>query len=111
MDGLHRKIRGSFDPINRSGLLYHVFSPLHVLAGVRPLLRRNGLMIVSTMVILNDGIYAEFNAYGRMQEDGMTFWYPTIPLLEYQLRYMRREPVDALLEPSRDEEPGQVCLR
>jgi SAM-dependent methyltransferase len=100
MDGLHRKIRGSFDLINCSGLLYHVFSPLHVLAGVRPLLRRNGLMIVSTMVILSDGMYAEFNACGRMQEDGMTFWYPTIPLLEYQLRYMRLEPVDALLEPS-----------
>jgi 2-polyprenyl-3-methyl-5-hydroxy-6-metoxy-1,4-benzoquinol methylase len=100
MDGLHRKIRGSFDLINCSGVLYHVFSPLHVLAGARPLLRRNGLMIVSTMVILDDGMYAEFNAYGRMQEDGMTFWYPTIPLLEYQLRYMRLEPVDALLEPS-----------
>jgi 2-polyprenyl-3-methyl-5-hydroxy-6-metoxy-1,4-benzoquinol methylase len=100
MDGLHRKIRGSFDLINCSGLLYHVWSPLHVLAGARPLLRRNGLMIVSTMVVLDDGMYAEFNAYGRMQEDLTTFWYPTIPLLEYQLRYLRLEPVDALLEPS-----------
>src|SRR5260370_2225651 len=40
--------RVSFDLINLSGLLYHLFSPLMVLAGVRPLLKRNALMIVST---------------------------------------------------------------
>lgn len=51
MDGLHRKIKGGFDLINCMGLLYHVWS-LHVLAGARPLLRRNGLMIVSTNVVL-----------------------------------------------------------
>lgn len=42
-----------FDLINCSGLLYHVVSPMHVLLGVRPLLKRNGLMIVSTNVVLS----------------------------------------------------------
>src|SRR6266545_4389451 len=43
----------SFDVINLSGVLYHVFSPLMVLAGVRALLKRNGLMIVSTNVVID----------------------------------------------------------
>jgi len=99
MDGLFRKIRAGFDLINCSGLLYHVWSPLHVLAGVRPLLRRNGLMIVNTNVVLERGMRAEFNAEGRMQEEVNTFWYPTIELLQYQLQYLRLEPIDAMLVP------------
>jgi SAM-dependent methyltransferase len=43
-----------FDLINVSGLLYHVFSPLMVLSGIRPLLKKNGLIIVSTNVIYDD---------------------------------------------------------
>ena len=97
MDGLYRKIRGGFDFINCSGLLYHVWSPLHVLAGVRPLLRRNGLMVVTTNVVLSEGMQAEFNAAGRMQDETNTFWYPTVTLLEYQLRYLRLQPIDALV--------------
>jgi 2-polyprenyl-3-methyl-5-hydroxy-6-metoxy-1,4-benzoquinol methylase len=96
MDGLYRKIRGGFDLINCSGLLYHVWSPLHVLAGVRPLLRRNGLMIVNTNVVLSDGMLAEFNAAGHMQDEANTFWYPTVELLQYQLRYLRLQPIDAM---------------
>ena len=41
-----------FDLINLSGVLYHVFSPFHVLAGLRPLLKKNGLIIVSTNVVI-----------------------------------------------------------
>lgn len=99
MDGLHRKIKGGFDLINCSGLLYHVWSPLHVLAGTRALLRRNGLMIVSTNVVLTEGMHAEFNAGGRMQDEPNTFWYPTLELLEYELRYLRLQPVDAIAVP------------
>src|SRR6476661_4705125 len=51
---LRKSRRASFDVINLSGLLYHVFSPLMVLAGVRPLLKKNGLMIVSTNVVRDD---------------------------------------------------------
>jgi len=97
MDGLYRKIKGSFDLINCSGLLYHVWSPLHVLAGARPLLRRNGMMIVNTNVIISDDMNAEFNAAGRMQDEVNTFWYPSIALLGYWLRYLRLEPIDAMM--------------
>jgi SAM-dependent methyltransferase len=96
MYDLHKKIAGGFDLINCSGVLYHVWSPLHVLAGLRPLLKRNGLMIVSTNVVMDDGFTMDFNNAGRMQAEANTFWYPTVQLLEYLLRYLRLVPVDAI---------------
>jgi 2-polyprenyl-3-methyl-5-hydroxy-6-metoxy-1,4-benzoquinol methylase len=99
MDGLHRKIRGSFDLINCSGLLYHVWSPLHVLAGAGHSCGENGLMIVSTMVVLDDGGCTPSSTPTDECRTTSASWYPTMPLLDYQLRYLRLEPVDALLEP------------
>ena len=94
---LHQKLRGrSFDFINCSGLLYHVWSPLHVLAGVRPLLRRNGLMIASTIVNLTDDRFAEFNRAGMLNTECNTFWYLSVGLLEYFLRYLRLQPIKVL---------------
>jgi 2-polyprenyl-3-methyl-5-hydroxy-6-metoxy-1,4-benzoquinol methylase len=85
-----------FDLINLSGVLYHVFSPLHVLAGLRPLLRKGGLMIVSTNVINRDDCSMEFNKQGRLQVEPNTFWYLTVPMLDYMLRYFQLEPIDCL---------------
>lgn len=97
MYNLHRQLsRRSFDFINCSGLLYHVFSPMSVLASVRPLLKRGGLMVVSTNVVLGGGTSMEFNDAGRMQSESNTFWYPTVPLLDYMLRYFRLTPVDMI---------------
>ena len=86
----------SFDLINLSGLLYHVFSPLLVLAAVRPLLKRDGLLLVSTNVLLEDSFDAAFNAAGRMQTEANTFWYLSVPLFDYLLRYLKLAPVDCL---------------
>lgn len=99
MYDLHRRVRGGFDFINCSGLLYHTWSPLDVLAGVRPLLKRDGLMLVSTNVVLEDSWVAEFNAAGRLTKELNTFWYLSVPTLDYMLRYLRLRPVDALLVP------------
>lgn len=100
MYGLDRKLRGQgFDLIHCSGLLYHVFSPLAVLCGLRPLLKRGGLMIVSTNVVLADGHAMEFNNGGRMQRERNTFWYPSVPLFDYLLRYLRLAPLDCLFVP------------
>src|SRR4051794_20850452 len=57
----------SFDLINCSGLLYHVYSPLNILAGIRPLLKRNGLLIVSTPIINDQSYTMSFNNAGRIQ--------------------------------------------
>lgn len=88
-----------FDLINCSGLLYHVYSPLMILAGLRALVKRNGLVIVSTNVVFDDQPVMYFNTGGRMQPEANTFWYPTIGLLDYLLRYLRLQPVDALYMP------------
>ncbi len=97
--GMDHILTGGFDLINLSGLLYHVVSPLMVLLGVRPLLKRNGLMIVSTNVIVDAGMYEEFNAHGRMQGETNTFFYPTIGLLYYWLTMLRLKPVHSLFMP------------
>jgi 2-polyprenyl-3-methyl-5-hydroxy-6-metoxy-1,4-benzoquinol methylase len=88
-----------FDLINCSGLLYHVFSPLAVLCGVRPLLRRGGLLIVSTNVTVEDGYAMEFNDAGRLQAEPNTFWYLSVRLFDYLLRYLRLAPLDCLFVP------------
>jgi 2-polyprenyl-3-methyl-5-hydroxy-6-metoxy-1,4-benzoquinol methylase len=96
---LHEKLQGSFDVINCSGLLYHVVSPLMVLLGLRPLVKRGGLIIVSTNVTLEDRMVMEFNDAGRMQAEENTFWYPTARLYDYWLRYLKLAPVRALFVP------------
>ncbi len=97
MYDLYKKLPNrSFDLINCSGLLYHVFSPLAVLSGVRPLLKRNGFFIVSTNVILEKGFFMEFDNAGRIQEEANTFWYISVELLDYMLRYLKLAPIDCI---------------
>jgi len=92
----------SFDVINLSGVLYHVFSPLMVLAGVRALLKRNGLVIVSTNVVIDDAFTMQFNNAGCLQDEINTFWYMSVPTLDYLLRYLKLAPIDCLYIPHRD---------
>jgi SAM-dependent methyltransferase len=100
MYGLYEKLADhNFDLINCSGLLYHVFSPLTILSGIRPLLKRGGLMIVSTNVVCEDGFSTEFNSAGRMQEEPNTFWYTSVEFLDYMLRYMKLAPLDCIFLP------------
>jgi 2-polyprenyl-3-methyl-5-hydroxy-6-metoxy-1,4-benzoquinol methylase len=100
MYGLYEKLGNlNFDLINCSGLLYHVFSPLTVLSGIRPLLKRGGLMIISTNVVCEDGFSMEFNNAGRMQQDHNTFWYTSVEFLDYMLRYMKLAPIDCIFLP------------
>jgi 2-polyprenyl-3-methyl-5-hydroxy-6-metoxy-1,4-benzoquinol methylase len=85
-----------FDLINVSGVLYHVFSPFQVIAGLRPLLKRGGIMIVSTNVVERDGHFMEFNNSGRLQSEINTFWYLSIQMVDYMLRYFQLVPIDCL---------------
>ncbi len=88
-----------FDLINCSGLLYHVISPFHVLAGIRPLVKRNGLVIVSTNVVQTSDYVMDFNQQGSWQDEVNTFWYVSIPLLDYTLRYLKLAPIDCVYLP------------
>lgn len=100
---LHDK--GGFDLINLSGVLYHVFSPMHVLAGIRPLLKRNGLMIISTNVINKDGCTLDYNSKGSLQMENNTFWYHSVPMLEQLIRFFKMVPIDFLFCPHTDVNP------
>ena len=95
-DKLGRAGTRTFDLINVSGLLYHVFSPMLVIGGVRPLLKTNGLMIVSTNVVETPGYGMEFNEGGRFQPEANTFWYLSVPMIDYLLRYFCLQPIDCL---------------
>jgi len=99
---LRKSGRGSFDVINLSGLLYHVFSPLMLLAAIRPLLKRNGLLIASTNVVVDDSFTMQFNNAGRLQEEVNTFWYLSVRALDYVLRYLKLAPIDCLYISHRD---------
>jgi SAM-dependent methyltransferase len=97
---LAEKLGGEgFDLINCSGLLYHVLSPLMVLCGLRPLLKRNGLMIVSTNVVEVEGYRMDFNDRGRLQSEPNTFWYLSPGLLDYLLRCLKLAPVQCIYLP------------
>ncbi len=93
------KSHGGFDFINLSGVLYHVYSPMHVLAGIRPLLKKGGLMVVSTNVIHREGYSLDFNHAGSLQVETNTFWYHTVPMLEHLIRYFKMVPIDFLYCP------------
>lgn len=100
MYSLCDKLEGEgFDLICCSGLLYHVFSPLMMLAGLRGALKKRGLLIVATAVIVDRGFSAEFNAAGRFQNEPNTFWYLSTGLLDYMLRYLRLAPIGVIHQP------------
>lgn len=102
MYDLAAKLRdfGGFDFINLSGVLYHVFSPMHVVAGLRPLLKKNGLMLISTNVVRRADYSMAFNRGGDFQSETNTFWYLSIPMLEYMVRYFNMTPIDCLYQPA-----------
>lgn len=103
------KDEGAFDLINLSGVLYHVFSPMQVLAGIRPLLKKNGLMIVSTNVMNRDGHTLEFNHRGGLQRETNTFWYHSVPMLEALIRYFKMVPIDCLYCPHSEVNPANFA--
>ena len=90
------QISERLDYINLSGVLYHVTSPIDVVAAARTLLRPNGLMLVSTIVQASKRCFMEFNDTGRFQKHGNTFWYLSTGFVNYMLRMLSLAPVDAL---------------
>ncbi len=101
---------GQFDLVNLSGLLYHVFSPMHWLGAIRPLIRDGGLAIISTNVAYYDLPVMAFNEMGSLQPNLTTYWYPTISLFDYLLRYFRLCPVDALYSRSQPPDKGYASI-
>ncbi|MBT4257457.1 MAG: DUF1698 domain-containing protein [Halieaceae bacterium] len=106
-DKLGLKARNGFDFINLSGILYHVFSPLQVIASVRPLVREDGMIIISTNIVEKSGYFMEFNNGGKLQPELNTFWYLSAQLFDYVLRYFRLKPVDCLYHRYKDDDSAR----
>jgi 2-polyprenyl-3-methyl-5-hydroxy-6-metoxy-1,4-benzoquinol methylase len=78
-----------------SGVLYHVFSPMHLLGYARSLTRRNGLVLVETAALKNADFYMRSNfTGGKYIYDWTDTWFPTLPLLDYMLRLCKLRPLD-----------------
>jgi SAM-dependent methyltransferase len=108
--------RFGFDMVILSGVLYHVFSPLHVLGAVRSCLREGGLAILETAAVRSDRYELRFNFTGTRYIYGWTdVWFPSLPLLDYLCRFVKLEPIDCVyLGPSDSACPdvvrvGLVC--
>jgi SAM-dependent methyltransferase len=101
---------GQFDLVNLSGLLYHVFSPMHWLGAIRPLIKDGGLAIISTNVAYYDSPVMAFNQSGSLQPNLTTYWYPTISLFDYLLRYFRLMPIDMLYSRSQPPDKGYASI-
>jgi 2-polyprenyl-3-methyl-5-hydroxy-6-metoxy-1,4-benzoquinol methylase len=93
---VHRRYGGNFDLVVLSGVLYHCFGPLHVLAMARSLVRSGGLMIVETFTAVDKEQAMFFNARGTLSHDPSTYFLISVPLLEYLLRYFKLTPIDCV---------------
>jgi 2-polyprenyl-3-methyl-5-hydroxy-6-metoxy-1,4-benzoquinol methylase len=95
------EIQTGFDVVVLSGVLYHVFSPIHVLGLARTLLKRGGLLILETAAS-NQDRYAQnwvFRGDKWIYPSGTNTWFLTLKLLDYFLRYMKFKPVDCVHGP------------
>ncbi|MDX2148901.1 MAG: methyltransferase domain-containing protein [Planctomycetota bacterium] len=87
-----------FDVVVCSGVLYHVWSPLHVLGAARSLVRPGGLLIVETAAIHSPRAAMTFNFDGTnyIYAHPSNTWFPSDTLLDHQLRMLKLEPLDCV---------------
>lgn len=92
-----------FDVVVCSGVLYHVYSPFHVLATARSAVRPGGLMILETAALPLDAYLMQYNFAGTGYVLGPSdTWFPTIPLLDHFMRFLKLLPLDACWLPAGD---------
>ena len=100
------KFQRGFDIVVVSGVLDHVFSPLHLIGLARTLLKPGGLLILETAASCQDG-YAQnwvFQGSGKwIYPGGSNTWFPTLRLLDHFLRFMKLKPVDCVHGPIWDD--------
>jgi 2-polyprenyl-3-methyl-5-hydroxy-6-metoxy-1,4-benzoquinol methylase len=93
----NRSYQFGFDLVVLSGILYHVYSPVHVLAAARSCLREEGLMVIETAAINDPGYIMQYNYTGAGYIYGWTdTWFMSAPLLDYFCRFFQLEPLDCL---------------
>jgi 2-polyprenyl-3-methyl-5-hydroxy-6-metoxy-1,4-benzoquinol methylase len=93
-----QKIDQGFDVVTLSGVLYHVFSPLHVIGLARTLLREGGILILETAVSCHDRYSMNwvFDGEKYIYWSGTNTWFITLRLLDHILRYMKFKVIDCV---------------
>jgi len=87
--------RADFDVAVCSGVLYHVYSPIHLLGALRSVIRPGGLLVLETAAIPLDAFVMQYNFAGSGYVFGPTdTWLPTVPLIDHLLRFMKFLPLD-----------------
>ena len=95
-----KSIGDRFDIVVLSGILYHVFSPVHLLGYARSLARLGGLVIIETAAILDQAYTMQYNFLGdRYVYNWTDTWFMSVPLLDYLLRFSRLAPLDCVFFP------------
>lgn len=91
-------IRQGFDIVLLSGVLYHVFSPIHLLGLARTLLKPGGLLVLETAVSCEDRYSMNWVFDGRkyIYWSGTNTWFPTLRFLDHILRYLKLKPIDCV---------------
>lgn len=100
-----------FDLVVCSGVLYHVWSPLHVLAAVRSLMRPGALTVIETAFIHSTSHHMAFNYQpaGHLYDHWSNSWFVSDSLLDHLLRLMHLRPIDCLhMSPGAASGPGDV---
>lgn len=90
-----------FDIVVLSGVLYHVFSPLHVIGLARTLLKPGGLLILETAASCQDRYSMNWVFQGNkyIYGSGTNTWFMTLKFLDHILRYMKLKPIDCVHGP------------
>ena len=99
LEELPRRLQGAnntppYDLVVLSGVLYHMVDPMMGLAVARGLVRNGGLLIVETLASFDEQLCMHFNEAGRMGPN--SFWVPSVPCLDYLLRFLRLEALDVV---------------
>ena len=86
-----------FDIVVLSGVLYHVFSPIHVLGAARSCLKDGGLLLIETAAIRTNSYVLQFNFTGTGYiYDWTDIWFPSPALLDYLCRLLNLAPLDCI---------------
>jgi SAM-dependent methyltransferase len=87
-----------FDIVVCAGVLYHLYSPLHMIGALRTLVRPGGLVLIETAVIPDEKSYMSFNYLGGPHYiyAHSDTWFFTPPLLDYILRLFSLRPLDII---------------
>ena len=112
-----------FDIVVLSGVLYHVFSPLHVIGLARTLLKPGGLLMLETAASCQDRFSMNWVFQGNkyIYGSGTNTWFMTLKFLDHILRYMKLKPIDCVHGPLSEDAtrvaiaaiavPGPLALR